>query len=193
MLKTCLVVDDSRVVRKVSRRILEEIGFDVAEAADGVEALAWCRASMPSAILLDWNMPVMDGLEFLIQLRGEPGGDKPVVVFCTVENDPDHIARALSAGAAALALAVLLAAAPPMLASAQTPAPPIGAQVKDDKGKPVGRVEKIVPGPDGQPRQVLIRVDRVLRTLPVEALKPAGSDYVAVLSRAEIAALPPSD
>jgi len=97
--RTCLVVDDSRVVRKVSRRILEEIGFDVAEAADGVEALAWCRAAMPSAILLDWNMPVMDGLEFLNQLRREPGGDKPVVVFCSVENDPDHIAMALEAGA----------------------------------------------------------------------------------------------
>ncbi|HEY4029605.1 MAG TPA: response regulator [Caulobacteraceae bacterium] len=97
--RTCLVVDDSRVVRKVSRRILEEIGFDVAEAADGMEALAWCRTAMPTAILLDWNMPVMDGLEFLIQLRREPGGEAPVVVFCSVENDPDHISRALAAGA----------------------------------------------------------------------------------------------
>lgn len=99
MVRTCLVVDDSRVVRKVARRILEEIGFDVAEAADGVEALAWCRAAMPDAILLDWNMPVMDGLEFLVQLRTEPDGEKPSVVFCTVENDPDHISRALEAGA----------------------------------------------------------------------------------------------
>jgi two-component system chemotaxis response regulator CheY len=97
--RTCLVVDDSRVVRKVSRRILEEIGFDVAEAADGMEALAWCRTAMPAAILLDWNMPVMDGLEFLIQLRREPGGQTPVVVFCSVENDSDHISRALEAGA----------------------------------------------------------------------------------------------
>lgn len=92
-------MDDSRVVRKVARRILEELSFDVAEAADGVEALAWCRAAMPDAILLDWNMPVMDGLEFLLQLRKEPGGDKPRVVFCTVENDTDHISRALDAGA----------------------------------------------------------------------------------------------
>ena len=98
-MRTCLVVDDSRVVRKVSRRILEKIGFDVAEEADGVEALAWCRAAMPAAILLDWNMPVMDGLEFLVQLRREPGGEQPVVVFCTVENDADHISQALEAGA----------------------------------------------------------------------------------------------
>ena len=97
---------------------------------------------------------------------------------------------------AALALTVAIAAGP-VAALCQTPAqaspPPIGAQVKDDKGKPVGKVEKIIPGPDGQPRQVLVRVDRVLRTLPVEALKPSGADYVAILSRAEITALPPSD
>jgi two-component system chemotaxis response regulator CheY len=98
--KTCLVVDDSRVIRKVARRILEDLGFEVAEAADGMEALAWCRTAMPDGILLDWNMPVLNGLEFLQQLRREPDGDRPVVVFCTVENDPDHIARALGAGAA---------------------------------------------------------------------------------------------
>ena len=51
--------------------------------------MAWCRAAMPEAILLDWNMPVMDGMEFLRQLRREPGGEAPVVVFCTVENDLD--------------------------------------------------------------------------------------------------------
>jgi two-component system chemotaxis response regulator CheY len=98
-LRTCLVVDDSRVIRKVARRILEDIGFDVAEAADGMEALAWCRAAMPEVILLDWNMPVLNGLEFLEQLRREPGGDAPVVLFCTVENTPERIAKALAAGA----------------------------------------------------------------------------------------------
>jgi len=99
-LKTCLLVDDSRVIRKVARRILEDLGFEIAEASDGLEALAWCRAAMPDAILLDWNMPVMNGLEFLKQLRTEPDGDKPKVIFCTVENDPDRIRDALDAGAA---------------------------------------------------------------------------------------------
>jgi two-component system chemotaxis response regulator CheY len=97
--KTCLVVDDSRVIRKVARRVLEDIGFEIAEAADGMEALAWCRAAMPDAVLLDWNMPVMNGIEFLRQLRTEPGGEEPIVVFCTVENDLDHIRAALDAGA----------------------------------------------------------------------------------------------
>jgi len=97
--KTCLVVDDSRVIRKVARRVLEDIGFEIAEAADGMEALAWCRAAMPDAVLLDWNMPVMNGIEFLRQLRSEPGGTAPKVVFCTVENRPEHILAALEAGA----------------------------------------------------------------------------------------------
>jgi two-component system chemotaxis response regulator CheY len=94
-----LVVDDSRVIRKVARRILEEIGFEVAEAGDGQEALAWCRSAMPEAVLLDWNMPVMSGIDFLRHLRREPGGDGPTVVFCTVENDLAHITEALEAGA----------------------------------------------------------------------------------------------
>jgi two-component system chemotaxis response regulator CheY len=97
--KTCLVVDDSRVIRKVARRILEDLGFDVAEAGDGAEALAWCRAMMPDAILLDWNMPVMGGLDFLKRLRLEPGGSIPKVVFCSVENELEQIRQALDAGA----------------------------------------------------------------------------------------------
>lgn len=98
-MKTCLVVDDSRVIRKVARRVLEDIGFEIAEAADGVEALAWCRAAMPDAVLLDWNMPVMNGIEFLRHLRQEPGGKGPTVVFCTVENKIESIREALDAGA----------------------------------------------------------------------------------------------
>jgi two-component system chemotaxis response regulator CheY len=99
MTRTCLVVDDSRVVRKVARRILESNGFDVKEAADGQLALDACRAELPDCILLDWNMPVMDGLTFLQALRKEFGPDNPSVVFCTTENDIDHIAAAISSGA----------------------------------------------------------------------------------------------
>jgi two-component system chemotaxis response regulator CheY len=98
-MRICLVVDDSRVVRKVARRILEGLDFEIAEAADGMEALSFCRAAMPDAVLVDWAMPVMDGMEFVRRLRGEPGGDAPVVLFCTSENDPRRIAEALDGGA----------------------------------------------------------------------------------------------
>ncbi|MGA2815466.1 MAG: response regulator [Xanthobacteraceae bacterium] len=98
-MKTCLVVDDSSVIRKVARRILEGLDFEIAEAENGEEAIEACRRQMPEAILLDWNMPKMDGYEFLRVLRRLPGGDRPKVVFCTTENDVAHIARALHAGA----------------------------------------------------------------------------------------------
>jgi two-component system, chemotaxis family, chemotaxis protein CheY len=98
-MRTCLVVDDSSVIRKIARRILEELGFQIIEAEDGEKALAACAFELPDAVLLDWNMPVMDGYEFLGHLRRMPGGEKPKVVFCTTENGMDHIARALDAGA----------------------------------------------------------------------------------------------
>jgi two-component system chemotaxis response regulator CheY len=98
-MKTCLVVDDSSVIRKVARRILEGLEFQIEEAEDGEQALDACRKQLPEAVLLDWNMPKMDGYEFLRQLRRLPGGDAPKVVFCTTENDVAHIARALHAGA----------------------------------------------------------------------------------------------
>jgi two-component system chemotaxis response regulator CheY len=98
-MKSCLVVDDSRVVRKVARKILEELHFTCSEAEDGKQAMEACAREMPNAILLDWNMPVMNGIDFLRRLRKMSGGDAPKVVFCTTENDVAHIQEALSAGA----------------------------------------------------------------------------------------------
>ena len=98
-MKTCLIVDDSRVVRKVARRIAEDLGFECTEAEDGQKACDACEASMPEAILLDWNMPIMSGIEFLEKLRKMPNGNDPKVVFCTTENDMTFIQRAIDAGA----------------------------------------------------------------------------------------------
>ena len=99
-MKCCLVVDDSKVIRTVARRILEKLNFEIEEACDGKVALEACRRRMPDAILLDWNMPVMNGIEFLRELRGNvDGGTTPVVVFCTTENDMQHIQEAIGAGA----------------------------------------------------------------------------------------------
>ena len=99
MVQTCLVVDDSRTVRKIARRMLEANGFTVCEAEDGSLALTACREAMPDCVLLDWNMPVMNGLEFLKALRAEFGPDNPPVVFCTTENDMAFIEQAIECGA----------------------------------------------------------------------------------------------
>ncbi len=98
-MKKVLIVDDSKVIRMVARKILEELEFETEEAADGKEALEACQVSMPDGVLLDWNMPVMDGLEYLVKLRALSGGDAPIVVFCTTENDMEHIQKAIEAGA----------------------------------------------------------------------------------------------
>jgi two-component system chemotaxis response regulator CheY len=98
-MRTCLIVDDSRVVRKLARRILESHGYLVTEAEDGACALDACRAAPPDCVLLDWNMPVMNGMEFLRALRAEFGPDDPVVVFCSAENDLGVITEAIEAGA----------------------------------------------------------------------------------------------
>ena len=97
--QACLIVDDSRMVRRVAARIVRELDFASEEAENGQEAIEQCRIKMPDAILLDWNMPVMDGLTFIKRLRSEAGGDKPTVIFCSAERDVNKIAEALDAGA----------------------------------------------------------------------------------------------
>lgn len=95
----CLVVEDSRVIRKIACRILEELRIEADEAEDGATALDSCRARMPDLILLDGNMPDMRGVEIVRQIRIAKDGAKPLIVYCTTENDVDHITDALAAGA----------------------------------------------------------------------------------------------
>jgi two-component system chemotaxis response regulator CheY len=97
--KNWLIVDDSRVIRGIARGILENLGFATTEAEDGQQALAACVKHMPDAVLLDWNMPVMNGIEFLRKLRAMPEGKTPKVFFCTTENDMTRIVEALETGA----------------------------------------------------------------------------------------------
>lgn len=98
-MKTCLVVDDSDIIRKVARRILASLKFNTDEAEDGQAGLEVCKTSMPDAILLDCHMPVMGSSDFLTSLRAMDDGGKPVVIYCATENDTGDIARALTAGA----------------------------------------------------------------------------------------------
>ncbi len=99
MKKNWLIVDDSRVIRGIARGILQDLGFETNEAEDGQKALAACVDHMPDAVLLDWNMPVMNGIEFLRHLRAMPGGKEPKVFFCTTEHEMARIVEALETGA----------------------------------------------------------------------------------------------
>jgi two-component system, chemotaxis family, chemotaxis protein CheY len=98
-MKSCLIVDDSKVIRKVARHILETLQFDVSEAVDGDEALTKCSSDNPDVILLDWNMPVMSGMEFLRAYRAAFAQNGAKVIFCTTENGIGHIQAAIDAGA----------------------------------------------------------------------------------------------
>jgi two-component system chemotaxis response regulator CheY len=97
--KKCLVVDDSKVIRKVACHILETLDFAVAEAEDGSQALEAVQSYSPDVVLLDWNMPVMDGMQFLKALGELTLEKRPKVIFCTTENGVDHIREAIDAGA----------------------------------------------------------------------------------------------
>jgi two-component system chemotaxis response regulator CheY len=98
-MKTCLVVDDSSVVRKVARRILESLKLETFEAENNQRALEQCQQSMPDAIILDYHMPGMGTVEFLSTLRSLNDGKKAFVVYCTTENDTADITRTIAAGA----------------------------------------------------------------------------------------------
>lgn len=98
-MKTCLVVDDSKVIRKVARHILETMDFQVSEAGDGREALDHCLETVPDVVLLDWNMPVMSGMDFLKALKDSALPRRPKIVFCTTENGVAYIRAAIEAGA----------------------------------------------------------------------------------------------
>jgi two-component system chemotaxis response regulator CheY len=94
-----LIVDDSKIVRKVTRNMLEPMGYVVAEAEDGVKAVEYCQVQMPRLIMMDHNMPEMMGLDAVIAIRAMTGGDAPVIVMCTTMNDMDFIQSAIMGGA----------------------------------------------------------------------------------------------
>jgi two-component system chemotaxis response regulator CheY len=98
--RRALVVDDSRAIRSMLRRLLQSLEFEVAEAGNGAEALERLHNGAPIDLaLVDWNMPVMDGLEFVKAMRAERAFADVVVLMVSSESDPAKVARALMKGA----------------------------------------------------------------------------------------------
>jgi two-component system, chemotaxis family, chemotaxis protein CheY len=96
-----LVIDDSKAIRIILRRLLGELGFEVVEAADGRQALERLAELQPAPelVLVDWNMPEMNGLEFVREVRGAGGNDDLTMVMVTTETESSQVVRALAAGA----------------------------------------------------------------------------------------------
>jgi two-component system chemotaxis response regulator CheY len=95
-----LVIDDSRVARAVIRGILQEMKIDVAEAGNGREGLDCLQAASDfDLILVDWNMPVMDGIDFITAVRAQRAFDAVKIVMVTTETESEQVTRAIAAGA----------------------------------------------------------------------------------------------
>lgn len=98
--RRALIVDDSRAIRSMLRRLLQGLGFEVAEASNGAEALEQLSSGEPIDLaLVDWNMPVMDGLDFVKAMRTDRTNADVVVLMVSSESDPNKVARALMKGA----------------------------------------------------------------------------------------------
>jgi len=95
-----LVLDDSRAMRSILTRTMGGLGFDVETAGDGAEGLELVRRGpLPDVALVDWNMPVMDGLEFVTRIRGNRDWRGITLMMVTTESEHSQIVRALAAGA----------------------------------------------------------------------------------------------
>jgi two-component system, chemotaxis family, chemotaxis protein CheY len=99
LVKCALVVDDSVVIRKIASRMLARLGFDVYEAVDGEVALKMLAQLSPDVVLLDWNMPNVNGLEVLRTINKLGLKKRPRIIFCTTETAYDRISEAMQCGA----------------------------------------------------------------------------------------------
>jgi two-component system chemotaxis response regulator CheY len=98
-LRTCLIVEDSSTIRRVLREMMRRLHFFPLEAKSAEEAFAICTKRLPEVLLVDWNLPGIDGVGLVELVRALPGGRDPKVLMCTVESSMAHIERAMSAGA----------------------------------------------------------------------------------------------
>lgn len=99
-MKTCLVLEDSDLIREIASRILKELSVAPLEAESAAKGLDQCRATRIDAVMLDWDLPAMGALDFLRGAAGLEPEQKPVIILCATENDPQQFTLAKAAGAA---------------------------------------------------------------------------------------------
>ncbi len=98
--KKILITDDSDLIREITARIVKELDFGVLEAANAEESIEICREKKPVAVFLDWDLPSLGALDFLRAASELPAEDRPPIVLCATENDPQQFTLAKAAGAA---------------------------------------------------------------------------------------------
>jgi two-component system chemotaxis response regulator CheY len=98
-MSTCLIVEDSGVIREIAARIARDMGFDVVESESAAEGVDRCRAARPDVVLLDWDLPSLGALDFLRGVGELAVEARPPIVLCATENDPQQFMLAKAAGA----------------------------------------------------------------------------------------------
>jgi len=98
--KTCLVIDDSEVIREIAVRIITDLGLETAQAENAALAIEYCRENKPDAVFLDWDLPSMGALDFLRGAGELASEDRPEIILCATENDHQQFTLAKAAGAA---------------------------------------------------------------------------------------------
>jgi len=95
----CLIADDSKIIRMLLNKIMSNLDWDVIEAEDGEEAYEAFQLQSPDLVLLDWTLPVMDGIDVLYKIRDTKNIKQPKVIFCSSLADVNRIREALQGGA----------------------------------------------------------------------------------------------
>ncbi|MFZ1814736.1 MAG: response regulator [Rhizobiaceae bacterium] len=98
-MKIFMIVDDSPVIRKVGRRLIEDMGLVVVEAVDSIDAVSQCRDNMPDAVMVDWDLPDGSGLEVIREISHLPGSENCKLIYCTSELMVSEMTKAKRSGA----------------------------------------------------------------------------------------------
>lgn len=96
---SCIIADDSKIIRMLLSKIMNNFGYEVTEVENGEELLSQCAKNMPNLIICDWNMPLVDGIDVLLKIRSDKKIKQPLFIFCSYITDTNIIAQALNAGA----------------------------------------------------------------------------------------------
>lgn len=98
-MSSCIIADDSKIIRMLLSKIMSNFGYEVTEAENGEDLLSQCAKNIPNLIICDWNLPLIDGIDVLLKIRSDKKIKQPFFIFCSYITDTNIISQALNAGA----------------------------------------------------------------------------------------------